>query len=103
MGYAGAKAPATCHEKNFMRKLEKTTGKADDMRAEYRLEDLGTLERGKYAARYAQASNVVVIDDALTTAFPNAQAVNDALRSLLNRASDMAKTSKKATRKIAVV
>ncbi len=56
----------------------------DDMRAEYRLEDLGPLERGKYAAGYAQASNVVVIDDALTSAFPNAQSVNDALRSLLN-------------------
>lgn len=60
--------------------LEKT----DDMRAEYRLEDLGPLGRGKYAARFAQASNVVVIDNALTSAFPNAQAVNDALRSVLN-------------------
>jgi hypothetical protein len=43
----------------------------DDMRAEYRPEDLGPLVRGKYAARYAKASNVVVIDPApLENDFP---------------------------------
>jgi hypothetical protein len=57
-----------------MNKPEKHAEKADDMRAEYRLEDLGTIERGKYAARYTQSSNVVVIDDALITVFPNSQA-----------------------------
>lgn len=67
-----------------MKKPEKDK---DEMRAEYRREDLGTLVRGKYAARYAKASNVVVIDDALTKAFPNTEAVNEALRSLLTVAS----------------
>ena len=56
---------------------------SEDMRAEYRREDLGLLVRGKYAARYAKATNVVVIDPALTKAFPNCEAVNEALRGLL--------------------
>ena len=63
--------------------MKKTEIKDDDMRAEYTRADLGPLVRGKYAARYAKATNVVVIDPALTKAFPNNEAVNDALRSLL--------------------
>ncbi len=63
--------------------MKKVEPPADDIRAEYRKQDLGALVRGKYAARVAKASNVVVIDDALTQAFPNSEAVNEALRSLL--------------------
>ena len=63
--------------------------KSDDieMRAEYRREDLGPLVRGKYAARYAKSTNVVVIEPSLTQVFPNSEVVNDALRSLLNVAT----------------
>ena len=43
----------------------------------------GPFVRRKYAARYAKATNVVVIDPALTKAFPNNEAVNEALRGLL--------------------
>ena len=57
------------------------------MRAEYRREDLGPLVRGKYAARYAKSTNVVVIDPSLTRVFPNSEAVNDALRSLMTVAT----------------
>ena len=57
--------------------------KDEEMRAEYSRADLGPLTRGKYAASYAKATNVVVIDPALTKAFPNNEAVNDALRGLL--------------------
>jgi hypothetical protein len=63
--------------------MKKLNIKDDDMRAEYSRADLGPLVRGKYAARYAKATNIVVIDPALTKAFPNNDAVNDALRSLL--------------------
>ena len=63
--------------------MKKANLKDDDMRVEYSRSDLGPLVRGKYAARYAKATNVVVIDPALTKAFPNNEAVNDALRSLL--------------------
>lgn len=63
--------------------MKKANFKDEEMRAEYSRADLGPLMRGKYAARYAKATNVVVIDPALTKAFPNNEAVNDALRSLL--------------------
>ena len=65
----------------------------DEMRAEYRREDLGPIVRGKYAARYAKATNVVVIDAALTKAFPNAAAVNEALRGLLALATTSARSA----------
>jgi hypothetical protein len=47
------------------------------MRAEY---DFSGAERGKYAARYAAGSNVVVLEPDVAQLFPNAKAVNDALR-----------------------
>jgi hypothetical protein len=63
--------------------MKKANFKDEEMRAEYSRADLGPLMRGKYAARYAKVTNVVVIDPELTKAFPNNEAVNDALRSLL--------------------
>ena len=56
---------------------------AEELRAEYQRQGVGKLVRGKYASRFAKASNVVVIDQALTKAFPNSEAVNSALRGLL--------------------
>ena len=38
--------------------------------------------RGKYARRYHQGSNIIVLDPDLAERFPNSQAVNQALRSL---------------------
>jgi hypothetical protein len=62
----------------------------DDLRPEYDISKLGKGVRGKYAERYKEGSNVVVIDPDLTEAFPNAKAVNDALREVLTqRARDM--------------
>jgi hypothetical protein len=40
--------------------------------------------RGKYAARYAAGTNVVLLDADVAQAFPTARAVNDALRELLS-------------------
>jgi len=67
--------------------MKKANTEGDEMRAEYRREDLGPLVRGKYAARYAKSTNVVVIDPSLTRVFPNGEAVNEALRSLLTVAT----------------
>ena len=72
--------------------------RSDEMRAEYSRADLGPLVRGKYAARYAKATNVVVIDPALTKAFPNTEAVNDALRGLLAVATAAAGMTGRASR-----
>ena len=55
----------------------------DDIRKEYTRADFGTLTRGKYAARLAKATNIVVLDPEVAKAFPTERAVNDALRSLI--------------------
>lgn len=59
---------------------------SDDLRPEYRRADFGPMVRGKYAARMKEASNIVVLDPDVAEAFPNAQAVNQALRTLLELA-----------------
>ena len=40
--------------------------------------------RGKYAGRYAEQTNVVVLDPDVARAFPTASEVNRALRKLLS-------------------
>ena len=66
--------------------MKKTDNVDDDLRPEYRREDFGTMVRGKYAARLKESSNIVVLDPEIAEAFPNAKAVNDALRGLLELA-----------------
>lgn len=51
----------------------------DTMRPEY---DFSDGVRGVTAARFAQGSNVVVVDPAVLDVFPDSQAVNEALRAL---------------------
>jgi hypothetical protein len=63
-----------------MRKAKKLA--TDELRAEYRRSDFGPLVRGKYIERLQASSNVVVIDPEVADLFPNAAAVNAALRSL---------------------
>jgi hypothetical protein len=50
------------------------------MRDEY---DFTKGERGKYAQRYREGTNVVLLDPELRKSFPNDEAVNDALREYL--------------------
>ena len=54
------------------------------MRGQY---DFSGGVRGKYANRYRQGVNVVLLEPELAEAFPNSKAVNDALRALLEIAS----------------
>ena len=42
----------------------------DELRPEYRRSDFGKLVRGKYAARAARETNVVVLEPELAEAFP---------------------------------
>ena len=53
--------------------------KADDMKEEY---DFSGGVRGKYAKRYAQGCNVVVLEPDVAKLYPDAEAVNRALRAL---------------------
>lgn len=52
----------------------------DNMLEEY---DFSKGIRGKYAKRYHQGSNIVVLDADLSERFPNSESVNQALRSLV--------------------
>jgi len=63
-----------------MRKAKEPAG--DDLRSEYKRSDFGKIVRGKYVERLQTSSNVVVLDPEITALFPNAAAVNSALRSL---------------------
>ncbi len=54
--------------------------KNDDMRAEYSEELIKSGERGKYAKRYREGTNVVLIDPDLHKIFPDSESVNKALR-----------------------
>ena len=51
-----------------------------DMLEEY---DFSKGIRGKYAKRYAEGTNVVLIDPDVADFFPDHDTVNDALRSLI--------------------
>ncbi|TDJ66123.1 MAG: hypothetical protein E2O39_17000 [Planctomycetota bacterium] len=64
---------------------------SDDMREEY---DFSDGVRGKYAARFAEGSNVVVLDPDVADLFTDSKSVNEALRALAEIA---AKQSRKAT------
>ena len=66
--------------------MKKADTTSDELRTEYRREDFGPMVRGKYAAQVRASSNVVVLDPDVAQAFPNAQAVNAALRGLIELA-----------------
>jgi hypothetical protein len=62
-----------------MRKARRVA--ADELRSEYKRSDFGALVRGKYVEQLRASSNVVLIDPEVADLFPNAAAVNAALRS----------------------
>ncbi len=67
-----------------MRKVTRRRRSAtDDILPEY---DFSGGVRGKYASRYAQGTNVVVLDPDVAAAFPTATDVNNALRGLVKLA-----------------
>jgi hypothetical protein len=75
--------------------------KVDTLRKEYRREDLGTGMRGKYFRQYSKGSNLVLLDDRVALAFPNADAVNEALLGLIALAAKAKPSSRKARKRIA--
>ncbi len=68
-----------------MKKAKRRTD--PDLRPEY---DFRDGVRGKYAARFAAGTNIVVLSPDVAKHFPDSRSVNDALRKLLrisNRAA----------------
>ena len=45
--------------------------------------DLSKGVRGKYAARYAAGTNIVVLDPDVAQSFPDSRSVNEVLRALI--------------------
>ena len=64
--------------------MRKASSKPDpDMQAEY---DFREGVRGKYARRYKEGSNVVILSPDVAEAFPDSDSVNEALRALMKGA-----------------
>ena len=80
--------------------MKKANSSKDDLRTEYRKSDFKGLVRGKYLARVEQASNVVVLDPQVAAMFPNAEAVNQALRSLADIIEHVARGEHEAKRRV---
>ena len=65
--------------------MKKTNSKkiADELRPEYDLAKLKGGVRGKYAKRFRQGTNLVLLSPDVAEYFPDEQSVNAALRSLV--------------------
>jgi hypothetical protein len=72
--------------------------KKEDMRKEYRREDLGAGVRGKYYDEYKKGTNLVLLSPDVAKAFPTEEAVNKTLRSLINIAQTIALTKRSSRR-----
>ena len=68
-----------------MKKVKRTN--RDELRPEYKLSDFpGGFVRGKYASRLQKSSNLILLSPDVAKVFPTEEAVNEALRSLINLA-----------------
>ena len=70
----------------------------DELRVEYKRSDFpGGFIRGKYAKRMHESSNIIVLRPEVTKAFPNEEAVNNALLSLIDIARKTTRPTKRST------
>lgn len=60
----------------------------DELRPEYDETLLKNGTRGKYAEQYAAGTNIVRLEPDIAAAFPNEEAVNEALRFVLKVVDD---------------
>ncbi|MDP1607551.1 MAG: hypothetical protein Q8L93_13095 [Rhodocyclaceae bacterium] len=65
------------------------SNESDELRPEYDF-DFSAAVRGKYYKQYQESSNVVVLDSDVAANFHNAEAVNAALRAMLQFAAKTA-------------
>jgi len=79
-----------------MKKVRQTN--RDELRPEYKLSDFPRgFVRGKYASRLRKSSNIVVLRPEVAEAFPNEEAVNKALLSLIDVAQKTTRLTKRST------
>jgi hypothetical protein len=72
----------------------------DELRPEYKnlRQLLKNGVRGKYAERYRAGTNLVLLDPDVANVFPNAQAVNEALRLAIQIAKLQSPSKRKAVK-----
>ncbi|MGH2626084.1 MAG: hypothetical protein ACRDHY_05480 [Anaerolineales bacterium] len=75
-----------------------TARKNNGLRREYDLSKLRGGVRGKYYRRYSEGTNMVLLDPDIADVFPNAKAVNDALRLLVKVAGARVQRSRRNKR-----
>jgi len=81
---------------NSMRK-DKEPDK-EELRVEYKRSDFpGGLVRGKYTRRMKESSNVIVLKPEVAQVFPNEEAVNNALLSLIDIAQKTTRPTRHST------
>lgn len=79
--------------KNMRERYMKKVKDEDEMRSEYKREDLGAGVRGKYYEAYNEAHNLVLLKPEVARAFPSEEAVNEALLSLIKIAQASTSTA----------
>ena len=71
----------------------------DEMRADYKRSDFTSLERGKFHNEAVKGTAVALLDPAIAKAFPNSEAVNQALLGLLMLTEQTARITGRSMRK----
>jgi hypothetical protein len=66
--------------------MKKANHIEDDIRPEYDFASMSGGVRGKYVEKLRRESNIVVLEPEVAAAFPTGDAVNAALRGMLNTA-----------------
>jgi hypothetical protein len=97
-GAFGLLARAELHELNANSMKKESTAELNDLRPEYDLSQLKGGVRGKYYRRTSVGTNLVLIEPDLAILFPNAEAVNRALRVLAEAAKSTTAPKRKRAR-----
>ncbi len=72
---------------------------SDELRPEYRREDLGEGVRGKYLEAYRAGTNLVLLSPDVAKVFPTEELVNEALRHLIEVAQKSVSPTKRSSRR----
>ena len=78
--------------------MKTVRAKKEDMKKEYRREDLGVGVRGKYLNEYKKGTNLVLLSPDVAAVFPDEDSVNTALRGLIKIAQHSRLTIKRLPR-----
>ena len=70
---------------------------SDELRPEYKREDLGIGVRGKYLKEYRKGTNLVLLSPDVAEVFSTEEAVNQALRSLISLAEKSIGRTRRST------